>query len=120
MAEKLKRSSKTREVNTMRRNMLISIALAATGALAGCSTVPSNTNAWLSYPYSLSCGSYNNCSAIIDQTEATNYYKSLGITPGAYYLSTWLQANGFPGGSNYPHTDAHAIYANLADLRIGR
>lgn len=114
----------------MLRTILICIAVAAAACLIGCTNEPAHNDAWLSFPYGLPCGSFNNnvsnCLGIQDFDEAQKYYAAMGIDPNNYSLSMWLQANGFPpppaGATTYyyPHTDAHAIYANLGDLRIGR
>src|SRR6516225_5624451 len=114
----------------MRRTLLITVAVAAAALLVGCNTEPAHNDAWLSFPYGLPCAAFNdnntNCPGIQDFGEAQNYYAAMGIDPNNYSLSTWLQANGFPpppAGTTtfyYPHTDAHAIYANLGDLRISR
>lgn len=107
---------------TMRQVALIGIAaLAATAFMAGCTTVPGHDNAWLSYKFATNCGSwqYPNCPSLnADVTAAINYYQGLGISsPDTYTLAMWQAANGFPAGA---HPDAHAIYANLGDLQIGR
>src|SRR5215469_15596105 len=115
----------------MRRTLLITVAVAAAALLVGCNTEPGHKDAWLSFPYGLPCGSFDffgitNCPGIQYLGEAQNYSAAMGIDPNNYSLSMWLQANGFPpppAGTTtfyYPHTDAHAIYANLGDLRIGR
>lgn len=112
----------------MRRIILISVVAAIIALLVGCTNSPPNTDAWLSYKYTFSCGTYGHdnqgnptgpCYPIIDNTDsAFVYYLGVGIAdPNNYSFSNWLSDNGFPPDGS---TDAHAIYANLFDLQVGR
>jgi hypothetical protein len=101
----------------MRRAASMVIALSMAAFLCGCQQPPEHTNAWLSYKYSRTCGSSADCTALRDDDEANAYYAAVGVPePRAYYFSQWLEENGFPEGD----PPAHAIYANLGDLRLGR
>src|SRR5437763_9720911 len=91
----------------MHRITLISLAVAGIALLVGCTDSPPNTDAWLSYKYSFSCGQYyidqrsgpsGPCRPIIDNTDSAYvYYLGLGITdPNNYSFSDWLADNGFP------------------------
>ncbi len=119
-------------------------------ALAGCDgqiigpptppgTPPPPRALWLSYKYSAGgCTDPNtNCPEIINQVEEDAYYCSIALTGGSagngvdpvdpancaqnqppiLNFNTWKMANGFPA-TGAP--EAHAIYGNLGDLRIGR
>ena len=117
--------------NTMRRMTGFSMLGAIGVLLAGCSTVPDHSDAWLSYKYSFTCGvphldaggGTSDAGTCLDDAfgyDAANYYSGLGIAnPLAYtyHFSDWLAANGFPPDGS---TDAHAVYGNLADLQVGR
>jgi hypothetical protein len=112
----------------MHRIILVTVAVAVIALLVGCTSSPPNTDAWLSYKYSFSCGSYSTdsggffhgpCQQTIDNTGSASVY-SLGVgiaDPSNYTFQNWLADNGFPPDGS---TDAHAIYANLADLQVGR
>jgi hypothetical protein len=129
----------------LRNGTLQALRLLACGvfvtALAGCEGQiiggpPPNPqvvrSSWLSYKYPANC---KDCPELTDRVEEFTYYCSIEITGGSFGnggesaggcedpfapagdLSKWKRANGFP------HTgrpDAHAIYGNLGDLRIGR
>src|SRR5882757_6117039 len=97
----------------MSRTVLILVVGLVT--LAGCSTVPDHNDAWLSFKYSFSCGDFGSCSDMSDLTEATNYYRSLGIDPDHYYLFSFRSDNGFGAVP-----EAAAVYGNNGDLQIGR
>ena len=109
----------------MRRAIWVGIAVAISAVLAGCTNAPDHTDAWLSYKYTFSCASddgqtnlSDSCAKTIsDWTPAYSYYQGLGIgDPSIYTLGDWLGENGFYSGDQ----QAHAIYANLADLQFGR
>jgi hypothetical protein len=102
----------------MRRLVWISVAVAVSALVMGCNPLPDHGDAWLSYKYSFSCGSYSDCSVIANTDPAFSYYLGLGVAdPNNYTLDMWLNENGFPG---FGAVDAHAIFANLADLQFGR
>jgi hypothetical protein len=113
----------------MHRITLITLLVAVIALLVGCTSAPPNTDAWLSYKYSLSCGQYyidqrsglpsGPCAPIIDNTDSAYvYYLGLGIAdPNNYSFSDWLADNGFPPDGS---TSTYAIYGNLADLQLGR
>jgi len=112
----------------MRRIILMTLAVAGIVLLVGCTDSPPNTDAWLSYKYSSSCGTisfdvhggrYGPCVPIIDNTDSAYvYYLGLGVPdPNNYSFSDWLAGNGFPPDGN---SSPYAIYGNLADLQIGR
>lgn len=127
------------------RKFLVSTALLACAMVTACSSnnIPKNQDAFLSYKYGTNCGPYTSNSCDIDDATTANlYYQSTGIAnpnangwqtflancppadgadgtctldPSTYTLSNWLSNTGYPAISN-----AHATYANLADLQIGR
>lgn len=90
---------------------------------------------WLSYKYSAGgCTDHTNCPEITNQVEEQAYYCSIGVTGGSdangidpancamnqrptLTFDAWKLANGFPMGAT---PEAHAVYGNLGDLRIGR
>jgi len=116
-------------------------------ALAGCEGQiigppggqPAGRSLWLSYKYSAGgCTDPNtNCPEIINQVEEDAYYCSIALTGGSagngvdpvdpvncpvnqsptLSFNLWKAANGFPATGT---PEAHAIYGNLGDLRIGR
>ncbi|HEX9399232.1 MAG TPA: hypothetical protein VF912_03890 [Anaeromyxobacter sp.] len=102
----------------MRRAVWVAVAMSA--ALEGCTSVPDHTNPWLGYKYGSSCltGTVSDCfDALRDTNVAWSYYTALGVEdPDHYELGNWLGDYGFPPNG----VDAHAIYANLADLQFGR
>jgi len=86
---------------------------------------------WLSYKYPTPCV---DCPELRDKVEEQAYYCSIGVTGGSdangidpancamnqrplLTLNAWKLANGFPTGAT---PEAHAVYGNLGDLRIGR
>lgn len=115
------------------RQLSVTAVLLAGLILAGCTnSVPAHQDAWLSYKYAFSCGSYTEGPCSLDGTSTANlYYQATGIAspnadifnnlwagttnPAAYKFTQWLSDNGFPAVAT-----AHATYANLADLQIGR
>jgi hypothetical protein len=110
------------EGDNMHRAVLIAVIAVPALFLIGCVTVPGHNDAWLSYKISQNCGAYNDdhgCKGPLgDTTAAFRYYVGLGIAdPDHYTLDMWLAQNGFTPGV---HPDAHAFYANLRDLQIGR
>lgn len=120
--------------NFVKIKLIGRLALAATvcGLLAGCTSVPSHNDAWLSFKYETrgpGCGVYNfpatasaatpvttsaACPGLSDFTEAQNYYTDIGA-PAT--LTQWKAAYGFPV-TGYP--PARGLYGNYRDLRIGR
>lgn len=105
----------------MRRTDLVRLSLLAVALIVGgCSQPPDHQDAWLSFKYSFDCGGTVSC-GMTDEAPANRYYQAIGIAdPTSYTFGTWLAANGFPAGAPAVHPDAHAIYANLGDIRIGR
>jgi hypothetical protein len=105
-------------------------AVALLSVLSGCTTtVPTHSNAWLSYKYGLNCGAYfnspndlngssaipsQNCVGLSDFNEAMNYYSDIGAPIN---LTAWKSNYGFPTTGNPP---ARGLYANNLDLRLGR
>src|SRR5256885_15631018 len=91
--------------------------------LAGCAvTPPAHTTSWLTYKY-------NNSSDVRDTAEAIAYYCAIGVdrfgcaqTPPNPQLSFlgWYGTYYQPILDNNGSNEAHGIYANLGDLRIGR
>ena len=95
-------------------------------------TPPPPRASWLSYKYETApCV---DCPELRDQGEEQAYYCSIGVRGGSdpngidpakcalnqrptLTLDAWKLANGFPVGAT---PDAHAIYGNAGDLRIGR
>jgi len=102
----------------MRRTGFISISLfVAMAFLAGCSSVPDHNDAWLSFKFAKHCGKYQDCKALTDVNEASNYYQTIGVTdPDNYTFAQWLNDFGFNSGTPV----VRAVYANLGDLQIGR
>lgn len=118
--------------NLVKKKLIGRLALAATVCtlLAGCSSVPSHNDAWLSFKYETQgpgCGAYNfpsfatspqtsstACPGLSDFTEAQNYYTDIGA-PAT--LVQWKATYGFPATGNPP---ARGLYGNYRDLRIGR
>ncbi|MGH9723598.1 MAG: hypothetical protein ACRD41_00895 [Candidatus Acidiferrales bacterium] len=123
----------------MHMKIIARLALAATVCtlLAGCTSVPSHNDAWLSFKYETKgpgCGAYNfpppgqqstynsfgptvtsaACPGLSDFTEAQNYYTDIGA-PAT--LTQWKATYGFPA-IGYP--PARGLYGNYRDLRIGR
>jgi hypothetical protein len=106
------------------------LAASVCALLAGCTSVPSHNDAWLSFKYETQgpgCGAYNfpasattpltnsaACPGLSDFTEAQNYYTDIGA-PAT--LTQWKAAYGFPA-TGYP--PARGLYGNYRDLRIGR
>ena len=92
---------------------------------------PAGKASWLSYKYPTPCV---DCPELRDQLEEDAYYCSIALTggsdpngvdpvhcaanqPPALDFNAWKTANGFPATGT---PEAHAIYGNLGDLRIGR
>jgi hypothetical protein len=92
-------------------------------------SAPSHTDAWLSYKYGFTCGTYFNnpadlngassqqsatCPGMSNFVEAGNYYNDIGA-PATF--DDWKMAYGFlpPTGLN-----AEAFYGNVNDLQFGR
>lgn len=110
----------------MKRTRLgrIVVIAAFCGVWGGCSSVPSHTDAWLSFKYETQgagCGAYNYptqtstaCPGMSDFTEAQNYYNDINA-PAT--LAQWKSTFGFPATGNPP---ARGLYANYRDLRFGR
>lgn len=93
--------------------------------LAGCTTAPDHTDAWLSIKYSPGCGTANQndprfCTGLADTGEADSYYHAIGADmliapPNGTQFDAWLAQNPFPAGGI-----SRALYANKGDLQIGR
>ena len=111
----------------MKRNLVGWVALTAAvcAALGGCSSVPSHTDAWLSFKYETQgpgCGPYlypsqlsAACPGISNFPEAQNYYNDINA-PAT--LTQWKSTFGFPPPGSFP--PARGLYANYRDLRFGR
>jgi cytochrome c5 len=94
--------------------------------LAGCTTAPDHTDAWLSIKYQPGCGSADQntqhpCTELVNTGEADSYYHAIGADtlvapPNGTQFDAWLALNSFPSGG----TSARALYANKGDLQIGR
>src|SRR3989442_3004345 len=115
----------------MRRSRFAGLALiTVVPFLAGCDAAPqppAHTNAWLSYKFSRNCPSpsqsnnLSGCPALIDVSEASNYYNTIGANalvapPNGTLFDAWLAANGFTSGAQ----DVRAVYGNRGDLAFGR
>lgn len=115
----------------MRRSRFAGLALITVVLfLAGCDAAPqppAHTNAWLSYKFSRNCPSpsqsnnLSGCPALIDVSEASNYYNTIGANalvapPNGTLFDAWLAANGFTSGAQ----DVRAVYGNRGDLAFGR
>jgi hypothetical protein len=108
----------------MRRIVSMIVAVSAIALLVGCTDSPPNTDAWLSYKYTFSCGKVSfqpngPCNAIVENTDSAYvYYLGVGVPdPNNYSFSDWLADNGFAwDGSG----GVRAVYGNLADLQVGR
>ena len=111
----------------MKGNLFCLIALTAAlcAALGGCSSVPSHTDAWLSFKYETQgpgCGPYlypsqlsAACPGMSNFPEAQNYYNDINA-PAT--LTQWKSTFGFPPSGSFP--PARGLYANYRDLRFGR
>lgn len=103
----------------MRRMLWMAFVVCVFTVLEGCTNIPQNSHAWLSYKFSTTCDASSSCYAVLANPDpAQAYYHGLGIAdPDNYSFDQWLSDQGFPADGS---SDVEAIYANLADLQFGR